>query len=66
MIVQKIIKTTGDYIEYCEEDVKTKIKPDDSDMEAFQRNKATRMGRLKTHIESVHLKVKYPCNQCHK
>ena len=28
--------------------------------------KATKQGHLKTHIESVHEKVKYPCNQCGK
>ena len=25
---------------------------------------ATTQGSLKTHIQSVHEKIKYPCNQC--
>ena len=29
-------------------------------------HKATTQGNLKNHIESIHLKVNYPCNICDK
>ena len=31
------MKTTGKFIEYCEEAVKMEIQPEDSDMESFQK-----------------------------
>ena len=91
---------TSEYIEYCEEELKIEIKPEDNDLllsesrkyyEYFEEDVKEEIddeknldscllkhmcdicskcyvfkSSLKIHIQSVHQKVKYPCNHCRK